>query len=234
MRRSVRAGGRIIEYELVQTSRASVELRVLPDGVRVFAPKSFPLRQADRLVAERADWIAEARARLDAYKAREENRYPMTEGMPVPVEGRPLTLRLRWAARRSAWTEGADLILSGPDLSPEAVREQLRDYLIERAKKRLAERLNHYAPLIGRSPGRVTIREQRTKWGSCSSQGNLNFNWKLIMAPPEALDYVVIHELCHLYDFNHSPKFWARVAAFQPDYATWRDFLRSGWAHPYP
>ena len=95
------------------------------------------------------------------------------------------------------------------------------------------ERLNHYAPLIGRSPGRVTVREQRTKWGSCSSQGNVNFNWKLIMAPKEALDYVVIHELCHLYEFNHSSKFWARVEKYQPDYAIWRDFLRSGWAHPY-
>ena len=157
----------------------------------------------------------------------------MTDGMPVPVEGKTYALRLERAASWRGRVEGNDLVLSGPDLSPDAVREQLRAFLFDRARERLIERLNHYAPLIGRSPGRVTVREQRTKWGSCSSQGNVNFNWKLIMAPKEALDYVVIHELCHLYEFNHSPKFWARVEKYQPDYAIWRDFLRSGWAHPY-
>ena len=233
MLRSVKAGGQVIEYELVQTARASVEVRVLPDGVRVFAPKSFPLRQADAFVRERADWIREARARLESYKAREEDRFPMADGMPVPVEGRTYALRLERAAARRERIEGDALLLRGPDLSPDAVRGQLRDFLIDRAKERLTERLNHYTPLIGRSPGRVTVREQRTKWGSCSGQGNLNFNWKLIMAPPEALDYVVVHELCHLYEFNHSAKFWERMARYQPDYAVWRDFLRSGWAHPY-
>ena len=79
----------------------------------------------------------------------------------------------------------------------------------ERFRERLAERLERYIPLVGRAPNRVAVRQQKTRWGSCSSQHNLNFNWMLIMAPPEALDYVVIHELCHLYEFNHSPAFWA-------------------------
>ena len=233
MQRRVKADGEIIDYELVQTVRSSVEIRVLPDSVRVFAPRSFPLREADRFVRERVGWIREAQGRLDAYRAREEDRFPMTDGMPVPIEGKTYALRLERAAAWRGRVEGNDIVLSGPDLSPDAVRERLRAFLFDRAKERLMERLNHYAPLIGRSPGRVTVREQRTKWGSCSSQGNVNFNWKLIMAPKEALDYVVIHELCHLYEFNHSPKFWARVEKYQPDYAIWRDFLRSGWAHPY-
>ena len=204
-----------------------------PDSVRVFAPRTYPLRQADAFVRERSAWIREAQGRLDAYQDREAARYPMTEGMPVPVEGRTYRLRLRQAVTPGARFEGDEIILRGPRLTPDAVREQLRAALIERAKERLMERLRHFEPLIGRKPGRVTVREQRTKWGSCSSQGNLNFNWKLIMAPPEALDYVVIHELCHLYEFNHSERFWARVARYQPNYATWRTFLRSGWAHPY-
>ena len=233
MLRTVKAGKDTIEYELVQTARASLELRVLPDGIRLFAPKTCPLRQADAFVRERADWIHEARARLDAYHSREAERFPMTDGMQVPLEGEMWTLRLGKADRRAARFDHGAIRLFAPDISPDAVREQLREALIGRAKERIDGRLEHYIPLIGRRPGRVTIREQRTKWGSCSSQGNLNFNWKLIMAPPEALDYVVIHELCHLYEFNHSPKFWERVARYQADYAIWRDFLRSGWAHPY-
>ena len=233
MQRSVKAGGRTIEYELIQTARSSLELRVLPDGLRLFAPKGYPLRQADQFVRERAEWIAQAQARLDAYKSREDTRFPMTDGMPVPIEGQTYTLRLKEGAPKSVRVEDGEIILRAPDVSPDAVREQLRDFLINRAKERLSERLEYYIPLIGRRPGRVAVREQRTKWGSCSSQGNVNFNWKLIMAPPEALDYVVIHELCHLYEFNHSLKFWERVSRYQPDYETWRDFLRSGWAHPY-
>ncbi|MBR3503438.1 MAG: M48 family metallopeptidase [Clostridia bacterium] len=233
MLRTVKAGKETIEYELIQTARASLQLRALPDRLRLFAPKNYPLRQADQFVRDRADWIRQARAQLDAYRDREAERFPMTDGMSVPLEGRQWTLRLETAPRRSARFEDGVILLRAPDISPDAVRGQLRDALIERARARIEQRLAHYIPLIGRRPGRVTIREQRTKWGSCSSKNNLNFNWKLIMAPPEALDYVVVHELCHLYEFNHSAKFWERMARYQPDYAVWRDFLRSGWAHPY-
>ena len=74
------------------------------------------------------------------------------------------------------------------------------------------------AALIGCRPGRIALREQKTKWGSCSSLGNLNFNWKLIMKPTAAMEYVVVHELCHLKELNHSKAFWALVARCLPDY----------------
>ena len=77
-----------------------------------------------------------------------------------------------------------------------------------------------------RAPGRIAIRDQKSRWGSCSRKGNLNFNWKLIMAPPPALDYVVIHELCHLHEFNHSPRFWQLVAAQMPEYESWKKWLK--------
>ncbi|MBR0462769.1 MAG: M48 family metallopeptidase [Clostridia bacterium] len=234
MQRSVKVNGEIIDYTLIKTARASVEIRVLPNEIRLFAPQSYPLRRADQLVRDKADWIAQARRRFTEYEAREAALYPMTDGMPVPVEGRQYTLRVTYGTRSSAYQAGDELVIITPDTAPDKVREALRGYLIGRAQQRIRERLDHFIPLVGRAPGRVTIREQRTKWGSCSGQGNLNFNWKLIMAPPEALDYVVIHELCHLYEFNHSPRFWERVSRYMPEYAVWRDFLRSGWAHPFP
>ena len=234
MQRSVKVNGEIIDYTLIKTARASVEIRVLPNEIRLFAPQSYPLRRADQLVRDKADWIAQARRRFTEYEAREAALYPMTDGMPVPVEGPQYTLRVTYGTRSSAYQAGDELVIITPDTAPDKVREALRGYLIGRAQQRIRERLDHFIPLVGRAPGRVTIREQRTKWGSCSGQGNLNFNWKLIMAPPEALDYVVIHELCHLYEFNHSPRFWERVSRYMPEYAVWRDFLRSGWAHPFP
>ncbi len=98
--------------------------------------------------------------------------------------------------------------------------------LAQQAVKVLPGRLQYYAPLVGVDYGRVTVRCQRTKWGSCTSQGNLNFNCLLMLCPPEVLDYIVVHELCHRKELNHSPRFWAEVERVMPDYKQHRDWLK--------
>jgi len=90
----------------------------------------------------------------------------------------------------------------------------------------LKTKLPRYAAALGVSFGRVTVRHQRSRWGSCSGEGNLNFNCLLMLAPPEVLDYVVIHELCHRLEMNHSPAFWANVARLMPDYKKHRQWLK--------
>ncbi len=103
--------------------------------------------------------------------------------------------------------------------------------LAEQARDDLMTRAVRFAPMVGVSFGRVTIRCQKTRWGSCSSEGNLNFNCLLMLAPPEARDYVVIHELCHRLEMNHSPRFWAEVGRVCPDYrAQKRWFKENGGA----
>ena len=87
-------------------------------------------------------------------------------------------------------------------------------------------RAAYYAPVVGVSYSRITVRSQRTKWGSCSSKGGLNFNCLLLLAPTEVLDYVVVHELCHRLEMNHSARFWAEVERVLPDYAAARKWLR--------
>ncbi len=98
--------------------------------------------------------------------------------------------------------------------------------LKKRARPVFLERTAYFAPLVGVRTGRLAVRSQRSKWGSCSSKGNLNFNCLLLLAPAEVLDYVVVHELCHLLEMNHSPRFWANVARVLPDYAKARQWLR--------
>ncbi len=98
--------------------------------------------------------------------------------------------------------------------------------LADRAKDVIPQRVAHFAPLVGVTYGRITIRNQRTRWGSCSGKGNLNFNCLLMLAPPEVLDYVVVHELCHRKEMNHSPRFWAEVARVLPDYQQRRRWLK--------
>lgn len=99
--------------------------------------------------------------------------------------------------------------------------------LAERATQLIPERVKHFAPLVGVTYGRITIRNQKSRWGSCSAKGNLNFNVGLLLAPPEVLDYVVVHELCHRLEMNHSPKFWAKVGSIIPDYKIHEKWLKN-------
>lgn len=103
--------------------------------------------------------------------------------------------------------------------------EQLRD-LAARAKLEIPERVQYYAARLGVDYGRITIRAQRTRWGSCSAKGNLNFNCLLMLAPPEVADSVVVHELCHRREMNHSPRFYALVKSVFPEYDRCRAWLR--------
>ena len=103
--------------------------------------------------------------------------------------------------------------------------EDLR-VLSKRARDYLTARVNYFAPLVGVSPGRIAIRTQKTRWGSCSAKGNLNFNCLLMLTPPEVIDSVVVHELCHLKELNHSPSFYAEVYRVFPEYDKWHRWLR--------
>lgn len=108
-----------------------------------------------------------------------------------------------------------------PALSTEEVRT-----LARRAAEDIPERVARFAPLVGVEYGHITIRSQRTRWGSCSAKGNLNFNCLLSLCPEEVRDYVVIHELCHRKELNHSPRFWAEVEKVCPDYTRHRKWLK--------
>jgi len=98
--------------------------------------------------------------------------------------------------------------------------------LCKLAKKIIPEKVAYYARLMGVTYGRIAIRKQKTKWGSCSQDGNLNFNCLLMMAPPEVLDYVVVHELCHRLEMNHSARFWALVERVLPNYRISKKWLK--------
>lgn len=109
-----------------------------------------------------------------------------------------------------------------PPLTMEEIRK-----LAEDALRVIPRRAAYFAPLVGVRYGRITIRNQRTRWGSCSGKGNLNFNCLLMLAPPEVLDYVVVHELCHRKEMNHSPRFWAEVERVIPEYKTYEKWLKT-------
>ena len=159
--------------------------------------------------------------------------------LAVEVKGGKLIVRAPWFAtnaqikrflqdnrgRIEAYLEKAQ----AREKEKEGVRKLTHDELMELANRALEvipQRVAHYAPLVGVDYGRITIRNQRTRWGSCSAQSNLNFNCLLMLAPPEVLDSVVVHELCHRKEPNHSQRFYAEVLRVFPDYRTHNKWLK--------
>ena len=126
---------------------------------------------------------------------------------------------------KASWIEEKLRKLASQPRLP-GLTEGERKALADRARTVFAERTAWFAPLVGVDYGRITIRSQRSRWGSCSGKGNLNFNCLLMLAPPEVRDYVVVHELCHRKEMNHSARFWAEVERVLPDYRIHRKWLK--------
>ncbi|WDL96832.1 M48 family metallopeptidase [Alicyclobacillus sp. ALC3] len=137
-------------------------------------------------------------------------------------------VQFRPASGWSLHSDGQVLNVYGPGqgLDDPSTIPLLVPWLRRRAREVLTERVELWAQKIAIPFERIAIRDQKTRWGSCSSMGNLNFNWRLILAPPEVLDYVVVHELCHRLEMNHSRRFWAHVERWFPDYRVARTWLR--------
>ena len=229
MKRTVEKNGQRLTYVLVRSRRQDVLLKALPGGeTRVYAPSSLPLKRTDELVITRMEELLQLHARLEDQLRENRLRHPVQEGSRICIEGEAYALKRAQGRQVSLKIEGGDCILTLPQPEDEdAVRAALRAALSRRALERIRQRLNEYAPGIGVEFGRVAIRDQKSRWGSCSAKKNLNFNWKLIMAPEEALTYVVIHELCHLIEFNHSPRFWNLVRERMPEYEYWKKWLKA-------
>lgn len=113
-----------------------------------------------------------------------------------------------------------------PKEHPRWIREVLIHWYKNHAREVFEPKVAHYAAIMGVRYGQIRLKEQKTKWGSCSGKGNINLNWQLIRAPEKVVDYVIIHELAHLKQMNHSPEFWQIVAREMPDYKVWKKWLR--------
>lgn len=135
----------------------------------------------------------------------------------------------RFLAERQDWIREKLLVMKARRKEMEKVHplsEEERNLSREAAREAIGQKLRYYASRMGVTYGRVSIRDQKTRWGSCSAEGNLNFNWRLIMAPPGVMDYVVVHELAHRKEMNHSRNFWKVIEEAMPDYWKYKAWLK--------
>ncbi len=177
-------------------------------------PKRASRKEASGFILANYAWI---RDRL--LKAPEASVF--SDGSTVPFRGIVHHIRFAGSARRRGVVRPIDTE-TGPELQVHGEAEhcprRLKDWLMKTAKIDLQTRVAHHAQTLGVGYHRISVRDQSSRWGSCSSSGTLSFSWRLILAPPEILDYVAAHEVAHLREMNHSPAFWRLVGELYPDY----------------
>ncbi len=204
----------------VRRSARSSRLRILVDRdgrVEVVVPERTSERTVRSFVASHSEWIDRMRDRQLARRHASAG-LGLRRSDHVRLYGEPLAIRVGAARCRSARLSGATIEAPAEE-SEKAVGRLLR----REARRILEARVGFHAARLGLRPGVLSIRDTRSRWGSCSSTGALSFSWRLVLAPPAVLDYVVVHELCHLRHHDHSPRFWSAVTAADPD---WRDAAR--------
>ncbi|MCK0126719.1 M48 family metallopeptidase [Gelidibacter sp. F2691] len=195
--------------------RLSLRVSRLDGRVTLSAPFGSNQDEVLQFAQERLDWIRGHLAQTAP------SEMPQI-GSSLPFRGVDLSLARGQA--RVIETYQDKLLL--PPHSPKHDIIRLEAFLKENARAALVAASDHYAEIVGRSYGRITLRDTRSRWGSCSSRGNLSYSWRLVMAPPEVLNYVAAHEVSHLVHMDHSSAFWAQVDAIFPNYEAPRKWLR--------
>jgi predicted metal-dependent hydrolase len=224
-----------IPYRIRRSERARrARILVDGDGVEVVVPRRFPLRDVAPFVEEKRAWIERTLRRL----RESETELPaprLEDGGLVPYLGERLWLSVRvepGRQREHVRRRGDELRVALPAdpeqlLPPEsALREALERWYRKRARAEVEPRLDAACARAGTTYTRLQIRGQRTRWASCSSSGAMSFNWRLLLAPAEILDYVVEHEVAHLQLLDHSPRFWRLLASRCPDWREHEAWLR--------
>jgi hypothetical protein len=212
-------------YVLVRLRRRSIGLEVRPDATLVVrAPTRIPLWLVESILREKAGWIEDKLAKARSHVSLPP-RHDFLTGELFPYLGREwpfVVLAFQKTPLTFDEKTGFSLDMAAFDRGEVVFEEWYRT----RARGLLDECVHHYAPLVGVSVPRLRITGAERRWGSCSTSGTVSFAWRLIMAPMDVIDYVVVHELAHRREMNHSAKFWAVVASVLPDYDKRRRWLK--------
>lgn len=182
------------------------------------APSRRKLPEAASFASERVEWIA---ARLSELP----HHISFVDGAEFPLKGRRCRISLQGSNRRPQLIRGLPDTLHCPG-DPETLERRVTRFLKAEARRDITEAVERHCATLGVRASKISIKDTRSRWGSCTSDGRLSFSWRLILAPPEILDYVAAHECAHLIEMNHSPAFWAQVSKCCPGWKKDRAWLR--------
>ena len=236
MTRVVKYGSKEITVEIKRTKRKkTVALQVvLPSKVIVLSPAFLEEAEINEIIDKRLAWVARKLKDLEEASRLKRHKKEFVSGESFPYLGKHYRLKI---IKDNAHKSSTCTLLNGrfyatvdENLDKETaqafVKEAKVEWYCRQAADKIPKRVERYAKALGRWPERINIRGQKKRWGSCSAKGTINLNWKIIMAPLSVIDYVIVHELCHLAQANHSKQFWELVESMLPDYRTRRGWLK--------
>jgi predicted metal-dependent hydrolase len=221
-------GGQAVAWQLRRARRRTIGFSIDNDGLRISAPRWVTISEIERAIASKSAWILRKLDEWRAWVERRANVVPVwRDGAGIDLLGRRLTLRLTGGSGEI--TVSDDLLVIGipPQADPEWLREHVEDWLRVQAREVFGQRLPMFAQRLGRAPDRWALTSARTRWGSCTADGTIRLNWRLVHFHPDVIDYVIAHELAHLCEMNHGPRFWALVGRLYPGYEQARECLRT-------
>jgi predicted metal-dependent hydrolase len=224
--RSIQLSGKTVTYTLKRSNRRrSIGLRIDDNGLTVNAPLRASEKWMHSVLQDKARWVVD---KLDSWQIRKPAPQQWVDGAPILFRGETFTLRVVSSLFDAPpQLHGAHLMVHVAAADNKAVIEQIiLQWYRHEAMQLFAECVAHFAPLLGVSPREIKLSAARTQWGSCTTRGTVRLNWQLIKMPLHLIDYVVVHELAHLVEMNHSPAFWAVVRQACPEYAQLRREMR--------
>lgn len=208
----------VFSVTVIREKRKSVTLKII-SGTRLLvkAPFAFSVSRIAELLEKKKKWILE---HASVFTGEEMKLLPdrYTDGSRVYYMGEEHELKVRYKTETVIQRTGGIITVETADRSEDHVRLQMLAWYKDRAGTEIRTMIRKFLPYIGESIGTIRIKSQKSRWGSCSELGNLNFNWHLILLPEALMEYVVVHELCHLKYLNHSADFWNCVKRILPDY----------------
>lgn len=228
----LRIGAKVIEYELRKSSKAKrVSISIKNGRVSVAIPTGFTFEYAKNFLEDNKEWVLRhLQKQMSASQKIRQKNY--TSGEKLLYRGRsyPLIIEEVISSEYFAVFKGSRIVVYiPPDLAPEEKPQMVKSLIEEwykgQAQKLLPEQVDYYAKMLNTPFNRLKVKDQKTRWGSCSNKGNINLNWRIIMAPHQVAAYVIIHELTHLRHMNHSKEFWKMVESSLPEYKKWKKWL---------
>lgn len=217
--------GAPLTYRLRRSGRRTLALHVRRGRLEVRAPFTTPVSAIEAFVDKHRDWI---RRKLARQARQEAQRLCIADGMPIFYQAREYRLRFVAQSRSAVWLDGRRLCIGGRALDEDRAARILADWLRRRARDFLPARSHALARYlgVGERLKAVVFRKTRSKWGHCTSEGRIQYNWLLMLAPDAVIDYMVCHEVCHLIHMNHSREYWQLVESLCPDYRRYVGWLR--------
>ena len=222
MRQKTRLADQSIEYQLKRTQRKTVGLMINQHGLQITAPKHLPVTEINVLLQKKADWI---QRQLTAWQSRKklqtvDNTEPNASYRMLGRDWRPVLDSHGQMCMVPAEpdADGQSYTDIQHNLQPERLQHWINTWYRQRAVACFSERIAIFCAGLNIARPAFKLSQAKTRWGSCNNRGVIRLNWQLIQLPLHLVDYIIAHELCHLFEMNHSPAFWQRVAAIYPDY----------------